>query len=590
MDACSDPAIDEVVGMFASQTGKTDCVLNIVGFHIQHDPSPMLIVQPTLEMAEAWSKDRLAPMLRDSPSLRGRIADAKSKSSGQTIRHKTFAGGHLTASGSNSPSSLAGRPIRILLMDEIDRMAASAGPEGSPIKLASTRTHAFWNRKRVYISSPGNKGSSMIEPLWERSDKRRFFVPCPDCAEYQFLKWPQVTWQKDEHGEHRPETAGYACEHCGSLWNDAQRAAAVRRGEWRATAPFRGCAGFHVSALYAPWDAMRLEHLVTYWLEAQGNPELLKVFVNTVLAELWEEKYHGLDDSVVAERLEDYPERDGVMLAPTPVAVIVAGVDVQDDRIEVQIQGYGRGSEKWLLSYHVLDGDPSGTAVWEALGELLLQPIPMQRGGVDYIRATCVDTGAHTLKAYDFCRPRYRYMTADRRLAYVFPIKGQGGAGGEFWPRAPSRNTKGRLPVYMVRVDHAKELIYTSLKRIHEAGPGYMHFPTNSPGQPFDARYAAQLTAEKVSDKASPNGSVERVWELKAAGRRNEALDVSVYGEAAMRGLFSLGLDLDLECERAAKLAAAGGSGSGTPGTPPSAPSQRKGRRRSTSSYLERED
>lgn len=587
MDAVSNPRNRKVVGVFASQTGKTDCVLNVIGYHIHYDPAPILMIQPTLEIAEAWSKDRFAPMVRDTPALRERVHDAKTRDSGNTIRHKTFRGGHLTAAGANSPASLASRPIRILLCDEVDRYPASAGAEGSPIQLAATRTAGFWNAKEIYISSPGNKGSSALWDLWEESDQQRFYVPCPDCDHFQTLRWTQVDY-KDERGEPTPENAVYLCEGCGSRWGDAERWIAVARGEWRATAPFRGSAGFHVNALAAPWESRKLEHLVAQWLRAQGNPDLLKVFINTILAEWWEEKYETVQPQGLEARREPYVRRDNHVTAPRGVVVITAGVDVQDDRLEVQLQGYGSGYEQWKLQYHILDGDPSAPAVWQALWELLQKPIPMERGGQDFIRASCVDSGAHTMKVYDFCRPRFRYRTADGRLAYVFAIKGLPGSG-QIWPVAPNRNNKGKIPLYGVRVDSAKELLYGALAKVTEPGPGYIHFPLDvSVGQPFDTRYFEQLTSEVVVDRRNPNGTMSRVWRPKSEGRRNEALDTSVYAEAGFRALLSLGLDVDQEAARHRPKGEPPPLDAPPSPTSPVTTPPATGRRRSTSSWLNR--
>jgi phage terminase large subunit GpA-like protein len=588
-DAFSDSTVQQIVVMSAAQIGKTEILNNIVGYFIEQDPAPILVLQPTIEMGEAWSKDRLAPMLRDTPALQGLVKDPRARDSGNTLRHKTFPAGHLTIAGANSPSSLASRPIRIVLCDEVDRYPASAGSEGDPVELARKRTANFWNRKVALFSTPTNKDASRIERAWEGSDQRRFWVPCPECGTYRTLLWGQVVWDRDESGQHLPETARYVCADCGVPWTEAQRLRAIRRGEWRAEKPFRGVAGFHLSALYSPWAD--LCQLARDWLAALGHPDLQRVFINTALGELWEEKYHSLNPDKVHERCAPYPERGGTMLVPWGVSVITAGVDVQDDRLEVGIQGYGRGLEQWKLQYHVLDGDPSGTAVWEELAQLLYRPLPLERGGVEYIRATCVDTGAHTLRAYDFCRPRFRISMPDGRLAYVFAIKGQGGAGGSLWPREPSRNNKGKIPLYTLRVDAAKEGLYQSLEKIREPGPGYIHFPSNaSAGRPFDARYFDQLTAEKVTTRRSRTGVPERVWEPKSAGRRNEALDCSVYAEAALRGLLAMGLDIDAEAARAEarKVDPETAPALPVPANPSSAARPVKRRRSSSSEWLRR--
>lgn len=567
----------------------------MLGYFIHYDPAPILVIQPTLEIAEAWSKDRLAPMLRDTPALRDRVRDARSRDSGNTIRHKTFIGGHLTAAGANSAASLASRPIRILLCDEVARYPSSAGSEGSPIQLAATRTAAFWNSREVYISSPGSKGSCPLEDLWNESDQRRYFVPCKHCEHYQTLRWPQVKFT-DARGELLPVDQWlYHCEACDAGWDDVERWSAVARGEWRATAPFTGTAGFHLNALAAPWESRRIEHLVRQFLRTKSNPELLKVFVQTVLSEWWEEKYETLGAEGLEARREHYPLREGRVVVPRGAVVLTAGVDVQADRLEVQIQGYGIGFESWKIEYHVIDGDPSANAVWKALWvEVLLRPFETEAGGLDYIRATAIDTGANTMKVYDFCRPRWRYNTPDGRLGYVFAVKGDEGAG-PIWPlQGATRNNKGRIPLYTIRVDSAKELIYGSLAKVLEPGPGYIHFPhVVNAGQPFDRRYFDQLTSERVVDRRSPNGTVKRVWEKKSDARRNEGLDTAVYGEAAFRGLLSLGLNIDREAQKRGLRIVEGGADQPPPQQPqPPRPggggAAPQGRRRSTSNWLNR--
>ena len=290
MDAVSDPNVETVVLMTAAQIGKTELINNVVGFHIHQDPAPMLVVQPTLEMAQTWSKDRLAPAIRDTPVLSAKIANPRSRDSGNTTLHKVFAGGHVTACGANSPSSLASRPCRIILCDEIDRYPISAGTEGDPVALAKKRSATFWNRKIIMVSTPTEKGASRIERAFEHSDKRKFFVPCPDCGESQNLKWSNVQWT-----DGKASTAEYCCKHCGSLWGDAKRFQAIRYGKWKATAEGDGkTAGFHLSGLYSPWTP--LEDIVTDFLQSKRDPMRLKAWANTTLGECYEEEGERIDE------------------------------------------------------------------------------------------------------------------------------------------------------------------------------------------------------------------------------------------------------------------------------------------------------
>ncbi len=543
MDAFSDPKVQELACVLASQVAKTESVNNMIGQRIHSNPGPMLLIQPTLKMAEAWSKDRLAPMLRDTPCLRGKVADAKARNSGNTVLHKVFAGGHLTIAGANSPSSLAMRPIRDVFFDEEDRYPPSAGTEGDPVRLASTRTRAFWNAKHVHISSPGTRGASRIEVAWVRSDQRFYYVPCHGCGARQTLKWSQVAWSKHpETGEHRPETARYVCEACGAKWTDLQRRAAVKRGEWRATKPFRGCAGFHINALAAPWESCNLEKLVEQWIEAQGNPALLQVFMNTVLAEWWEDEAFSktVDETGLLARREALPEIGGKPAIPAGAAVVTAGVDVQDARFEVSVYAWGHGEESWLLEHRLLYGDPSTSAAWQDLDSYLSATWPRVAGGIDYVRGIAVDTGGHYTEAtYDFCGPRFRRATADGGRQFVFAVKGYGGTG-ELWPRAASKATS-KVPLWPIRVDAGKEQIYGRLG-IAEPGPGFVHLPRS-----VDVEFLAGLTSERCVTRLDKKGFPRRAWQKKRAGIRNEPLDCAVYGYAALVGLRAMGFDLERE-------------------------------------------
>ena len=252
MDACCDPNVNEVVVMAGAQLGKTEAILNVIGYHIDNDPSPILVLQPTLSMGQAFSKDRVAAgLLSSTPCLSDKVRDPRARDSGNTTLHKIFPGGALTIVGANSPSGLASRPIRIMLADEVDRFPVSAGSEGDPIQLGRKRTATFWNRKVVMVSTPTNKGASRIEEAFEASYMRRFYLPCKHCHHDQHLRWANVRWEKD-----KPETAQYMCEECGVLLSDSDRLWSIRNGQWVAEKPFMGVAGFTISGLYSPWTTL----------------------------------------------------------------------------------------------------------------------------------------------------------------------------------------------------------------------------------------------------------------------------------------------------------------------------------------------
>jgi phage terminase large subunit GpA-like protein len=513
MDAFSDPNIETVVVMSSAQVGKTEVLNNVIGFHVSQDPSPMLVVQPTLDMAQTWSKDRLAPMLRDTPILQGLVKDPRARDSGNTTLHKIFPGGHITACGANSPSSLASRPVRIVLCDEVDRYPVSAGSEGDPVSLARKRATTFWNRKIGLFSTPTNKGNSRIETAFEESDKRFFHVPCLHCGHKQTLKWAQVRWESDH-----PESAGYACEDCGTLWTDAERVKSIRQGQWVATAESRRIAGFHISALYSPWTS--LESGVIEFLEAKKQPATLRVWVNTYLGETWEEEGEAVDDYAIAEHREDWGDR-----LPQEVLLLTAGVDVQDDRLELEIVGWGRDEESWSIDYRTIYGDPSSPQLWNDLDSLLAQRFEREDEREMMVRAVCIDSGGHhTNSVYQYVRPR-----EGKR---IFAIKGVGGEGKPLVGK-PSRNNIGKIKLFPIGVDSAKDLLFSRM-RIKEVGPGYMHFPLSR-----NDEYFRQLTAEKLVTRYH-KGFARREW-VKVRPR-NEALDVRVYAMAAL-GIMNLNLN-----------------------------------------------
>ena len=507
MDAVSDSRYETVVLMTCAQIGKTELVNNVIGYHIHQDPAPILVVHPTVEMANAWSKDRLSPAIRDTPVLTRLIADPKSRDSGNTVLHKSFTGGRVTASGANSPASLASRPCRLVLMDEVDRFPLSAGSEGDPVGLAKRRSATYYNRKIVRVSTPTETGSSRIAAAYEESDQRKYFVPCPHCGEHQVLKWSNVKWNDGD-----PSSAHYVCDECGSVWTELDRSRAIRRGEWRATAEAKGkVAGFHLNGIYSPWT--RLEDAVQDFLTSKSDPMRLRTFVNTFLGETFDsERGEQLDETDLINRAEDWGDQ-----IPEEVLLITAGVDTQDDRLEVELIGWGRGEESYSLAYHTLYGDPSTAELWLRLDDVLKTPFAHPITGEMICRSACVDSGGHyTQQVYNYCRTR-----VGRR---IFAIKGIGGEGRPIVGR-PSKSNIGKVNLFPVGVDTAKEVVMARL-RIKEPGEGYCHFPTGR-----SEEYYRMLTSEKRVVKYY-KGRPRNEWVKTRT--RNEALDCRVYGTAAL--------------------------------------------------------
>jgi len=369
MDAITDTSTEEVVLIMAAQTGKTEIFNNAVGYYIHQDPSPIMMVQPTKEMAEAWSKDRLVPMIRDTPVLNELIRVDNKRDGENTILHKRFPGGNITIAGANSPSSLASRPKRVMILDEVDRYPKSAKKEGRPSKLAIKRTTTFWNRKILKSSSPTIRGESEIEDDYENSDQRKFWVKCPHCGEMQKMVFEQLKWPDGE-----PEKAAYVCAHNGCIIHDGDKYYMLANGEWRAEAPFKGIAGFHLSSLYSPWVTSAA--FAAKFVEYKRDPETLKVFINTELAETYEENLdgEGIEEDRLLNRVEDYQG------APEGVLLVTMSVDVQDDRLELEILGWGMGEETWSIDYRVIHGDPGTKEVWDDLDDILETRIPHAGG------------------------------------------------------------------------------------------------------------------------------------------------------------------------------------------------------------------
>lgn len=541
-DAITDPRIHTVVCQKPAQFGWSTVIENAIGYHMDLDPCPMLLIEPRDRDCQKFSKKRLGPMLRDTPVLRDKVPAAKSRDPGNTIDEKIFPGGSLTLVGANSPAGLSGDSVRIVYLDEVDRYSESAGSEGDPVDLGKQRTEAFWNRKHVMGSTPGNKETSRIEPAYLESDRRLFFVPCPDCGHEQALQWEGVRWKKrledgtevlevprgyDGAYQELPKTAAYFCSSCGAGWSDAKRFAALRWGKWKATAPFTGTAGFHGNRLMS--DRRTLTEIVESFLLVRPFPERLKVWINTTLGQTWEDRGSKVEDAALLARCEPYgPE------VPEQVVVVTAGVDLQDDRLEVDLVGWGRGEENWSLPYTVIRGDPSTALPWRDLDVLLGRELERADGVKLRVAAACIDTGGHhTQAAYAFCKTRYA-----RR---VWAVKGASGGGRTIWPAKASKKNVGRTNLFLIGVDAAKERLYARLK-IEDPGPGYCHFPDDR-----SEEYFRQLTAERLVTTYH-RGFARRSW-VKTRPR-NEALDGRVYAIAAFEGLVAGGLDLDVEADR----------------------------------------
>jgi phage terminase large subunit GpA-like protein len=559
MDTIGKPGIREIILVASAQVGKTECCNNILGFFIHADPSPIIFVAETQDKAEAWSKESLAPMIRDTPVLANLVSDARTRDSGNTIGGKSFPGGHLAIAHATSPSTLSSRPRRVVLLDERDAFKTTS--EGDPAKLAEKRATTFPDAIIVKVSTPrdrlelepgappDSRRFTPIELEYENSDKRRYFVPCPHCGEYQALVWSRVTWDEGKEGE-----AYYVCE-SGCVIEHEHKQEMLARGEWRAEKPLNSRAGFFINEIYSPfvsWGEMALN-----FLEAKKSRATLKVFVNTSLGEGWEEVTEQASTDDLIDRCEEF-----AVAVPRGVLVLTAGVDTQGNRLEVEIVGWGLDEESWSIGYHVIEGDPAQSQVWEDLKELLSRDYEFEVpvGGesdedavnvvTTRVRATCIDSGGHhTQQVYRFCR--------ENKGRKVYAIKGANTPGK---PLISKFTMQGKPPVrlYTVGTETAKDTIAAHLL-ITEPGPGYCHFPASR-----EENYFKQLRSEQSVTRYE-RGKAYRRWEKIKASARNEALDLRVYAMAA-RAIINPNFRKIARRTRAAAVAAM------EPATPDAAP------------------
>ena len=513
MDCFNDESVTDITFCSGSQLGKTEFGLNATAYFMDVDPSPILFVQPTIIMAEATSDERIKPMIEANESLGAKCISKGFRSSDDTKLHKKFVGGHLTLAGANSPASLASRPIRVVIQDEIDRYPKSAGKEGTPTKLADARARNFMNRKRAKFSTPTEEDASPIWRELESSDWRVYKVPCPHCDTKHELEWKDFDYSERGTVKHPV----WVCPSCDEPALEHHKFAMLAGGEWVATREFNGHAGFHISSFYSPW--MTWAEIVEQWIEAQGDVELLKVWTNTIQARPFGTAKKKLKWEKLAERREDYdPEVDGI---PFGVLFLTAGVDVHPDRLECEVVGWGMDFESWGIDYRVFYGDTSNprNAPWRDLKALLANTWQDERGNTFAITAANIDSSNQTTEVYQFCAPLF--------ASRIYAIKGKDGAGNPVSWRMAKPKTKGFKPpkaVFMLGIDTIKGRTHSFL--VAEDGhAGRCHFPVTYPTEWFK-----QVTAERKRIVWKAGKQVE-VWENIRA--RNEAFDCRNYAYAA---------------------------------------------------------
>ncbi len=511
--------VEKAVFMKGAQVGGTEAGNNWLGYVIDNCPGPMLMVQPTVEMAKRNSKTRIAPLIEESPSLREKVRDPRSRDSGNSLLAKEFPGGVVVMAGANSAAGLRSMPVRFLFLDEPDAYPGDVDGEGDPCTLAEARTRTFSRRKVFYVSTPTLAGRSRIEREFLESDMRFFEVPCPLCGSYQQLVWEQMKWE-----EGRPETARYQCAHCDEQFEEHHKNKILPRGQWVPQNPEGKWRGYHISSLYSPLGWFSWKECVEAFTQARKTDEAMRVFQNTILGLTYADTGEAPDWELLYGRRENYP----IGQVPDPVVFLTAGVDVQKDRIELEVVGWGRNLESWSIDYAVLHGDTASDEVWEQLSAVVRQDYGRMDGMRLPIRMAAVDTGFRTQEVYRWVKSQsaLRVMAVKGREQQATIIS----QPSTVEVTIRGKRIRGGIKVWPVGVSVAKSELYGWLRRrlpsnLEEGLPyGWCHFPQHT------EEYFKQLTAESLVSRIV-RGYQKYQWEKTRD--RNEALDCRVYNRAA---------------------------------------------------------
>lgn len=498
------------------QLGGSALGENFIGHSITSAAGNILAVFATVEDAEKWELSRFEPMRESTKALRKRVLDAGIKGADNTKRRKKFPGGFIQLIGANRPGGLKSSTMRYVLLEEMDEYAGDIGNQGSPEELARKRTSNFGKKARIFgNSTPTIKGASAIDRNYERGDKQHYMVHCPDCRASQYFKWSNMKWPKGQ-----PEKVAYACDCCGALNTEsAWKTKGYINAHWLPTAIGEpGVASFHLPSMYAPLGWRAWSVLASEFESAANDPVALKVFVNNELAECWEDLSGQIKGAEIAKRREGYELRS----IPVGCLALVMSVDVQGNRLEYKVLGFGRGKRHWVIDYNVIDGDPAKSDVWDRLTAIRERPIENSFGVSMRVQTCAIDSGGHhTHEVYHYARLH--------RHAGVFAVKGSSQPGKPVIGRPSTQDVnhkgktiKGGVQLWMVGGDTAKSLLFNYLASDEEAVPEerFIHFPMG-----LSDEYFEQLTAE-VYD------STKKTYR-KLAGRSNEVIDLFVYGFAA---------------------------------------------------------
>lgn len=531
MNAFTEPGIHRVVVKSSSQIGKSDMMNNVIGRFAHLDPCAIMMIQPTIDIAQDYSKTRIAPMIRDTKVLNTLFYDVKSRDANNTILSKVFPGGRLIMCGANSPAGLASRPIRILLADEVDRFPDSVGTEGDPVDLAAKRMTTFWNSCMGLFSTPTNEGSSRIDEEYLAGTQEEWQHKCPNCGEYHLLRHIDMTVDykeiKTPSGKKTVivNDVKWRCPHCGFSFSEKEMKQTPQKYISRnADALKNGIRSFFVNGFTSPW--MTWSKIMREWLEAKGDPEREKVIMNTVFGESYKQKGAFEDEQIFLRRRESY----GAEL-PNGVLLLTAAIDTQDNRLEYEVVGWGKEEECWGIRKGIVLGAPNQDRTWKEIDNILDKTYHFADGkGLKVVR-TFIDSGGHyTSDVYNYCQKNFHKQR--------FAIKGRGGPGIPLIYKIAKANN-AKAPLILLGVDDGKQQIMDRLS-IDSPGPLYFHFPQDEgikelSNRGYDDLYFKGIISEhkKVYKR---NGVLREVWET-TKNVRNEPLDLRNYNLACMKSL-----------------------------------------------------
>ncbi|ADO83723.1 phage terminase large subunit family protein [Ilyobacter polytropus] len=506
LETIADKKIKISTLMTSAQVGKSETLNNVFGYYAHLDPSPIIFIQPTVEMAQSYSRERIAPMIRDTPVLARIFENPRKRDSGNTVSKKSFPGGYVVFVGANSPSSLASRPIKIVLADEIDRFPVSAGKEGDPLELVEKRTTTFWDSKKIRVSTPTIQGISRIEKSYNESSMEVWCLPCPACGHLNELDFERIKWEDLNE-------VVMECEECGSYHDErAWKKEKQLNGKWVSKNPnIKDHRGFHLNEFASPWKTWN--EIIDDYKQVKDDPERLITFWNTSLGLPFVINLNEIIDyEILYNRRENYKAE-----VPAGSDILTAGIDVQDNRIETEVVAWNQEGENWGIEYKIFPGNPELDDVWNDLKNYLAREFEGEDGTKKRLSLSFIDTGGHhTDRTYDFVNENIAELK-------VIGIKGRGGEGVSV--HNGFRRTKcNKIDLLSLGVNALKDMTYASLK-IDTPGPKYCHFPLDL-SRGYGADYFKMLTSEV---KEADGKTI--VW--KKIRDRNEALDIRNYARAA---------------------------------------------------------